>query len=824
MHASLNIFALTLTFDFDGKLWRTVFVAALALIVFALVSYHSTLQAHRPRVRLVLIALRGVSLLLVACALSGLHVGYDIVAAARVLLYQQTNRAGIDAVGVSANDVSRGSNVDDEMLRETADALAGKNIERVILDRINDVAEMKRAGDFSAAVLLTNGAMTAEEASRVVHQTSAAANGAPVYVVGDFDFSQGGRVALQSAVSVSGSVWRGVPVAVRCVVHGRGMSGRESLVTITDDTEAIRASTKVRWTTSDEWQTVVLRVTPKVSGWTNFAAHVEAAGGGNNGEDTATLVRSFALYAEEHRVRVLFFEGEPTWEAKFIRRALTESGLFDTDYFAQVSRAAAVGIAKDRKNKKAADSEDAAQTKSGGVGEEQRAAEDVGGVPSKDGAEKDAPEAKLHEALSSAARLNAYDCVIVGATPNVLLSVAETARLRDWVERRGGGLVVLGGNSFAGSIAAPNGKLYSLLPAGIDSRSLASELQQRALGVPLEADEMRGGVALTPTETGAGGALAGYRDAREAAETARAVHGNAAANRVLLSGEGFRLSALRAGAFALATSGTAGADGTSDTGAPLIAAMRNGAGRTLLFAPADSWRIRTSAAASSTMQNETGDAFAALWQGLLLWSAMGARAPVEMALSVDSPSAGSEVAAELRVRDVSFNALKIEKMNAHLQRISEGVEENKSGEENSADTTNEIMETIQVAFAPDSEDASLWRAHFKAPARGRFVLEADYTAAGGKKGNASKLFITVATPNLEAGAASDALNRAARETSGEVFNRTQMRSLAAKLVALPRHDKKAQRVWELRTWWPLAIIVSLLLATEWFLRRWWQVD
>ncbi len=88
---------------------------------------------------------------------------------------------------------------------------------------------------------------------------------------------------------------------------------------------------------------------------------------------------------------------------------------------------------------------------------------------------------------------------------------------------------------------------------------------------------------------------------------------------------------------------------------------------------------------------------------------------------------------------------------------------------------------------------SLWRARFNAPAPGRFVLEADYIT-GGKQGNASKLFTVVAPATLEAGAARDALNRTARETGGDVFDRTEMRSLTAKLFALPRHDKKVQRV------------------------------
>ena len=84
-----------------------------------------------------------------------------------------------------------------------------------------------------------------------------------------------------------------------------------------------------------------LEVVPKIAGWTDYVARIEPAGG----EDAALLTRSLTLYTEERRMRVLFFEGEPTWEAKFIRRALEQSGLFELDYFAQVSRAATLGAA-----------------------------------------------------------------------------------------------------------------------------------------------------------------------------------------------------------------------------------------------------------------------------------------------------------------------------------------------------------------------------------------------------------------------------------------------------------------------------------------------
>jgi hypothetical protein len=783
----MRVFANTYAMiSIDGNIWRAVFGAALALIAFTLTRYWTSLRAQTRRVRLLLVTLRGLSLVLIACAFVGLQVESATNAPSRVLLYRYAKHSG-DA----AADSFHQSGADSKIARDAVNALAEKNIESVEINAARSAIGNNAA--FSAGVLLTDAAITAEEARRAMEKVNAMIGGAPVYVLYDaYPRAMESRVALSSVVPLSSNLARGVPVTVRCIVHGRGMSGRESLLTITDDSQAVRASAKLLWANNDEWQTAALEVVPKVAGWTNYAAHIEAA----HGEDTATLARSFSLYATERRVNVLFFEGEPTWEAKFIRRALTESGLFDVDYFAQVSRAAVVGIAKDRKSSNASGVDEAAQENNEGAG--------------KATAVTDAPETKLHETLASAARLNSYDSIIVGATPNALLSVGEAARLRDWVERRGGGLIVLGGNNFAGSIAAPNGKLYTMLPAEIDARGLVSELQTRAVGVPVEAAEERGGsVALTPTQAGAGGALGGYRRAREAVVATRE---SGATNQAMLSGEGFKLSNLRAGATLLATSGMANVNGTSEAGAPLIVATRSGAGRTLVFAPADSWRIRATA---SGEQNDTGGAFGALWQGVVLWSATGARAPVELFLSDDSPPAGSEVVAELKARDALFNALKIERVNARLENIIEG------GEGNSASATEDARE---IAFAPDEQDASLWRARFIAPASGRFSLEVSYTTVGGKSGEASKFFTTVAPVALEAGAARDTLKRLSREMNGEEFESTQARGLAAKLAALPRRTAVSRSVWELRSWWPLAIIVSLLLACEWFARRWWQVD
>ncbi len=730
--------------------------------------------------------LRGLSFLLLASALAGIHIERDATQRTRVLVsFARSRYAGVTTTSNDSGDK-------DQAVKLTVDTLHKKQIEGVVAEssgtEIGWAEIVERGGPFRAAILLTDGAISAEDARHEIDRASAASGGAPVYVLTGLRQSDPPGVALESVMVVGHPAAPGVPVAVRCTAHARGMGGRESLVTISDDAK-VQASTHLMWTSDSERQTVTLDVVPKVAGWTDYTAHVEAAGG----EEGAVLSRPFALYAEQRRMRVLFFEGEPTWEAKFIRHALEQSGLFDIDYFAQVSRAATAGLEAEGKEQKGRETVDTTNTNAGETATEM----------SRSGEAKGSPEAKLHAALASTSQLNAYDCIIIGATPNTMLSATESARLRAWAERRGGGLIVLGGNSFAGSIAAPNGKLYTLLPTEIDQRGLASESRLLARGMPQEAEVLRHGIPLTPTEAGAagGGALRGYGSVVEEA---------AGAKSDVLTGEGLRLGALRAGAIVLAVAGQPNANGTSEAGTPLIAAMRDGAGRVLVFAPADSWRMRMS---RGDERDETGGPFGALWQGLTLWSAAGARPPVEIGLSDESPAAGHGVTAEIHVRDRSFAPLKIEKVNARLQPLT--------GEAVEGGATP--VQPQEVAFAPDPVEASVWRARMVAPVPGRFVLEADYVA-GGRSGSASKYFTVVQSSPFEAGAAGDTLRRAARESGGDVFTAADLSALVERIKGLPRSGENVHYTWELRTWWPLALMIPVLLSIEWFARRWIAED
>jgi hypothetical protein len=751
---------------------RALLVAALLASTYALVRYWHSLKGRSSNIRYALLSLRAVTLILMSCALAGVSVEYESKVRARVLL---RDTSGVDA---GAERGATGALKQNRAREQAIAALREKGFEVIEADDESSAQTMQGEGSFVAGVLLTDGAMSAAEARREVEQLNVAGAGAPVFVLTNYALSEEPFVMLES-VTVLGRAVRGVPVAVRCTIHARGMQGRESLVTIADDAK-VQASARVVWTSNDERRSVTISVVPKVAGWIDYTAKVEAAGG----EASTLLARPFTVYTEERRLHVLFFESEPTWEAKFIRRALEQSGLFEVEYYAQVSRAAIAGM-----------SEEASERRD----EESNAGADDSAATKKGRAEGISPEAKLHAALQSATGLNLYDCVIVGATANTLLSPAESARLREWVERRGGGLVVLGGNSFNGSIIAPGGKLYTLLPAEIGTQSFASQTQDISSGRPLEAEKTRGLVRLTPTEAGAGGALGGYLNASD----------GEAVKAAALTGQGLRLGQLRPGASVLAVAGQAGTNGTSEAGATLITAMRYGAGRTLLFAPADSWRIRTSAGGD---EETTGIAFNALWQGIVLWTAAGARPVAEIVLSDESPSETSTVTAQLRVRNDSFTPLKIDKLNARLQPLTEDM----------SDASAAAAQPREISFAPDPSDESVWRARFPLLSRGRFVLEAEY-AAGGKSGNIEKHFAVVAASPQSAGAALDTLSRVSRASGGD-FVDTNMNALMQRLASTPLSTESVRHVWELRNWWPLAFLIPLLLSTEWFLRRWWKED
>ncbi len=736
--------------SFPGAIWRAVFVALLALILFVLARYWLSLADYSKTTRYLLIGLRAGSLILVACLLSGLSIEYNSQLPLRILVQQ---------VGKVQSSTPQDSNYSPT---KVLSSLSRNEIELVDVTNLDTKFTGTSKPQADAAIAVIESDVSPSMAKDQVERLSSLTSG-PVFIVKSLTGDTMPRVSLVSATVADGAV-RGVPVTVQCVLHARRMRGRTTLVTISDEAQ-VRTSTQVSWSQEDEQQFVTLEVVPKTAGWLNYVVRAEAGGR----EDPATLSRSFSIYAEDRRARVLIIEGEPTWETKFIRRALDSAELFDVDYYAQVSKEAVAGV------------------------KERQAEPGAGTTETKERSDAVSPVAGLRAALSSASRLNTYECVILSTTPDTFLSNAEAARLRDWVERRGGGLIILGGNNFSGSIVSPKGKLAALMPAEINSSGLQSDSQAVARNTPVEADKQREGIQLTPTELGQAGPLRGYSDAMPAT-----------ANSGLLSGTGFRLGALRAGADVLAVSGAANEKGTSEEGAPLIAAMRYGGGRSVVFAPSDSWRMKTG---ETNEEADESSAFASLWQGLTLWASSLATPPVDIVMNHNSPQVLNETIVEVRVRNAEFVPTAIERLSASFQSVNDAVD------------GASAVGTIQVIeFAPDVDDASVWRGRLIAPEAGHYRIQIRYVS-NGTSGTIEKHFATVPVTPVDPDEIRDTLNRLARQNGGDVVMASDLKALESKLRSLKTKDQSVRKAWELRTWWPFALLIPLLMSIEWLIRR-----
>jgi hypothetical protein len=722
---------------FNGAMGCALFVACLAITLFVVVRYYRSLRRQGTLVRTALVSFRFISLLLIACAIWGLTVTYKVRRKDQILI------RGEKSTGPANGDLSA----------------AEKTVRSSLKDRTleglpeSGLAITGPPGP-SAVVLFTDGAFGLNEAERLLNDVRVGGGGAPVYVVLP-DEPTNANVVLESVTMVRSPI-RNVPLQFKCVVRGVNAKDRETIVAISDDAR-VQNSARVRWKTNDEEQEVLLEVVPKYTGFINYGIKVEGLGG----ESPESLKKQLSVLVEDRRYRLLFFEGEPTWDGKFIRRALDASKMFDVDYFARVSRSAVSG-------QSAADGEEK---------QHQPQSELVAD-----------PVARLHTILSDSAILNKYDGIIVGATPSEMISAPEASHLREWIEKRGGGLILLGSNNFNGSVAAPNGRLNSLMPAAISGSGLETGVGEAAGTQPVESRRNSGTLQLSRPGTGDSSNLrAFFMMLEETKNSSRP-----------LSGAGFVFGSLRPGSTLLATMGNGPEDIRSTR--PGMVSMPLGYGQVLGFAPSDSWRLKTEE--NNSDPDRTG-IYETLWQGLVLQAVSGARANPRLYLSTEIPKPSEEISVSLDVLDRQFNPRRADKVSARLQR-----------------TDGESAQQVEreIPLKPDLNTEGRWKGSFHAPEQGVYALTVRYVA-GDANGVISKQFAVSSGPAPRSGAARDALEILARRFGGRLFKASEVQNLSAVLLSRKMNDRSIEKQWELLNWWPLALILPLLLSLEWFTQR-----
>jgi uncharacterized membrane protein len=375
---------------------------------------------------------------------------------------------------------------------------------------------------------------------------------------------------------------------------------------------------------------------------------------------------------------------------------------------------------------------------------------------------------------SSREALYVYDALIAANVEGDALTRAQLTMAAEFVSVRGGGLVVLGGRSFA-------------------QRGLIGTPLEEAL--PVELNDRRGGLA------------------RAAADA----EGAPTPNAIVLTGEGESHPAMRIGQTveetrkrwaalpALATSAPVGGPRPGATvlaltmvasGAryPVVAAQRYGRGRSMIFAGEASWRWRMLAPAS----DRTYEYF---WRQATRWLAASAPEPVSVIVP-ETAEPGSPVQIEAQARDAAFAPVGDATVTAAI--------------------TGPGGTSRPLTLRPDAEVPGRFSGQITPEVAGLYRVQGEARRGARLLGPIDTWFLAggvereFADPRLNDGF----LRRLARASGGEYLPAAEAGRLASLLASSAPHALEPERRDLWHEPWTFALVVALLSA-EWILRRRW---
>ncbi|OLC51432.1 MAG: hypothetical protein AUH43_02745 [Acidobacteria bacterium 13_1_40CM_65_14] len=370
--------------------------------------------------------------------------------------------------------------------------------------------------------------------------------------------------------------------------------------------------------------------------------------------------------------------------------------------------------------------------------------------------------------------LFAYDALVIANVETDFFTRAQLATAADFVAERGGGLLVLGGRSFA-------------------KRGLSGTPLEEAL--PVEVNDRLGGLVRTSLASGS----------------------MPAHNKVMLTAEGEAHPIMRIGSSPdetrklwaalppLAASATLGgprpgatilALTTAPGGGvfPVVAVQRYGQGRSMIFAGEASWRWKMMVASSDR-------AHEFFWRQAARWLASPSPDPVAITVP-DAPEPGDAISIDVDARDATFAPVPDATIDATLTLPGGAAQPLKLRH---ADATSG---RFTAAIRP--EHPGLYRIRAEAHRGAASLGTADrWMHVGG----ADREF---ADPRLNEGF----LRRVARTSGGRYVRAAEASRIPAFLTsAIPQNAAPERRdLWHEP--WAFALI-AILLSAEWILRRRW---
>jgi uncharacterized membrane protein len=438
-------------------------------------------------------------------------------------------------------------------------------------------------------------------------------------------------------------------------------------------------------------------------------------------------VREALITVRDTRERILYYEGEPRWEMRFLRRAVADDRNLEL-----------VALQRTADNRY--------------MQIEGEPDELASGFP------------RTRDALFR------YRGLVLGSVEAGAFTGDQLQMIADFVDRRGGGLLMLGGARAFGEGGYGGTPVADVLPLLIDPRTRASD----------PTDLWR--LLIAPTRPGQTHAATQIAES-EAASAAR-------------WGQLPQVSSVNAplqakpGATVLLT-------GTDERGGthPVLASHQYGRGKAVAFTVHDSWHWQMHA--SIPLEDQTHQHF---WRQMLRWVVDGVPDPVEVRTTADRVDPGEAVTIETTVVDPSFVPLNDAVVLAYVVRPNGG--------------------TVQVPLQWTGEREGVYRGTFVTSEPGDYEVTADATRAGIPAGS-GVTYVRAAPgdaeyfdPTLQAAT----LRRIADETGGRYYT-------ADTLAGLPediRYTGRGVTTVEERDLWNLPIVLLTLMGlvcAEWGYRR-----
>jgi len=635
-------------------------------------------------------------------------------------------------------------------------------LEEAVANALNDFDGISVAG----VIVFSDGISQPVAASDEVRRFG----GVPIMTVGIGDLSSWKDLALGD-LRVSRSFGDGRPVRVQVNLSAAGLNGRAGVVELFQE-ERLLTQQDVRFTKDREIQNVRLEATPDEKGWLVFKVRArlksqssDAVGVAKTGEDWVPENNQmrFLVDNRDRNYRLFYFSGRPNWENKFIQRALTSDPQFELISVLRISAAERKFVYRGKRSTMVNPLFEGFDS----LQDQPRYDEAVflrfGGDAELAG--RGYPE--------DAEEMFTYDLMVLGDIEAGFFSQSQLALTREFVRKRGGNLLMLGGP-------------YSFSEGGWRGTVLESiwpVMLEQPTGPEGRLENLTRKFHMRPTlEGNLSGVLSLSADSRKDEALWRDLP-------ELAGLHGFSIS--RVGATVMARSE---GDGPGNQDLPIFASQRYGLGRTAIMATVATWPWE--------MNTEPDDPrHGRIWRQMIRHLVTDTPKPLQLLFDEESAVEGNPLALRMVVRDDQF--------------------EPKTGARISLDLLDPSGAVHPLAVEESLEEAGRYLAEWtpRDPGLHRLTMKA-LDAQGKPLGDIEEAFWAPVDDREFRHAASQpkALQQLAQANGGEYFALTDLARIPDRMPWTKNHIADTVRLpfWHFPGFFLILVFVWCL---EWYLRR-----